>query len=90
MGRFFDGRLEVAMTNLRLEGFGAVAATVSGAVGALLDLPLAVGVAVCLALLVTVHRISTTKSKRSSGGVVTPIAPISEPAEKAHHKVGAF
>jgi hypothetical protein len=51
------------MSNLRIEGIGAVASSTMGAIGALLDWPIVVLAAICLAVIVTWARISSTRAR---------------------------
>ena len=75
------------MTNLRLEGLGAVAASTTGAIGAILDWPIALVAATALAFIVTFAHISSIKRKNKSGGsgIVKPVEQTSE-----HTKVAAY
>lgn len=48
---------------MKIEGLGAVTSSVMGAMGALLEWPLLVILAICLAFIVTWTRISSTRPK---------------------------
>ena len=58
--------------SVRIEGIGAAAAAVSSAIGAILDWPIAFGVAGVLAVAVTVSYLSSKRSRGEgvSGGTV--------------------
>jgi len=74
--------------SLRLESIGAVGAATIGAVGAILESPIALMIAVIVAIGVTVHRISDPerlKLRQGKGNFIPP--PV---AEAPKHEIAMF